>query len=538
MTAKKIKWIFLSSVMLLLAAGCNCSNAQIGIFEIITTSPIGGEIVSSLNPTFDWHGSDSCEPDKYRLNIREDIQYGADSAYADVAGNGLPYSLSGDSLLPGRSYYWYAQAVNEYTSPEDTGAHGPESAQAHFFTGPVCSGETLVPPELEYPRQYGGGEEFDNWITHNHLQKFKWTYNGGCLPISYDYQFATDPGFTDIVLSGTTTKPYAQSTNQTFPNCSTLFWRVAANDGSTVGLWSESFNFHWVRKGTSCYQTHYISDDAANIRVLLYEDVCHKTGFEMGTRTLLDSGCVSGKGGFVSADGIHTSQDKRLDDFRVDLGPGPCPSTGLDQKKFGYNFFHVLTPGTYCISISNNQTVDSYGSDVNLKWGIWTDPRTDAAVAGKTIEFGPGVHDVVVEFGWDPIDISYIPFPVPENIFCRKGPDPICDPLGIALEGEILPLIARDRFTEWKMTSYNGQQCFVYLASQDIDIALAEQIGSQWRTEDLPIFDPQPPCPTPTPEPRERAVNCSALTTQSACVVAGCTWNPSHVTPGGYCSDN
>ena len=145
------------------------------------------------------------------------------------------------------------------------------------FIPALSARKPLVPPEIEVPLAQGGNDENDNWITHAGTQDFQWSYPGGCLPEFYDYQFATDLGFTNIVLSGTTTEPYFMHLYETFPNCSSLFWRVAARVGTTVGPWSDAFQFHWVEDDT-CWQNEYISDDAARINVRLYLESCDQTG--------------------------------------------------------------------------------------------------------------------------------------------------------------------------------------------------------------------------------------------------------------------
>ena len=243
----------------------------------------------------------------------------------------------------------------------DPPVFGSKTEIGQFFTGPVCSGETLIAPEMGYPSQYGWPEEYDEWVNNFHDQDFTWIYNGGCLPEYFDYQFASDAAFTNIVLDGTTTEPYVQSIPVNFPNCSSLFWRVRANDGVSTGPWSDVWEFHWVEDDT-CWQNHYISDDAARIYVRLYHDQCAYTGDSAGIR-LSSTGCKVDKNGVtLVGDGERTyPPDSTLWDFEVDLGSGPCPSTGLDHMTVGGTAFNVLGPGTYCVSVTRNQIVD-YGT--------------------------------------------------------------------------------------------------------------------------------------------------------------------------------
>jgi hypothetical protein len=340
-------------------------------------------------------------------------------------------------------------------------------------------------------------------------------------------------GFTDIVDSGTT-PDYKQIIDKSFPNCSTLFWRVRANDGTSTGPWSDARKFHWVTDET-CWQTHYLSDSDARINVRLYQDICDQTGYHSSNVQILGQGCALNQdNNRIYGDGQKNSGDWYVWNYTVDLGAGPCPSTGLDQMEFDYlqdqEFFHVLAPGTYCVSISKNQTITQNGppNSQDLNDGIWTDPFTHDLVASKTVTLGPGTQDVYLKFGWDAYDLLARWIPMPEQIWCRRGPEPICDPLGVIMEGEIIPILARDVETEWKMTSYQGQTCFVYLPAVQMNEILSKNPGNLLLAEDLAVFDPQPPCPTPTPVPQEHRptspTGCAQYTDQRSCIAAKCNW--------------
>ena len=534
MKRKKIILV-IGFLIALLLTGCNCSNAGVSVYEVLQDSPIGHALVTSLNPTFEWHGSDSCEPDNFYMYIKENKPWGYDSTDRTIDGGDSSYTLAGGSLLPGTEYSWMMQARNDYVPGETDDYIGPWSDYDFFYTGPACPGGPLVAPELEVPLGQGGNNENDNWITHSGPQDFQWSYPGGCLPEYYDYQFATDPGFTDIVLSGTTTELYLMHLYETFPNCSSLFWRVAARVGSTVGPWSDAFQFHWVEDET-CWQNLYISDDAARINVLLYQDICDQTGLSNTSSTVLSPGCaVNLEENLIYADGQKNLMDWYVWSYTVDLGAGACPSTGLDQMIFDYfahdEYFNVLAPGTYCVSISKNQTPSQNGPPLDLNDGLWTDPFTHDLIASKTVTVGPGTQDVYLEFGWDEYDLFAIWIPFPEELWCRRAPQPICDPLAFIKQGEMMPILARGPETEWKMTSYKGESCFVYLPAVQLDEVLAGIPGNSLFTEDLPFFDPQPPCPEPEPE-RE----CSDIKNQTNCIQAGCKWEDT-VSRTPYCTD-
>ncbi len=476
----------------LFLAGCNCTNDAVSAFEVFLDDPTDFEVISSLD--FVWHGSDTCEPDIFRLIIQENIPYGGDGEYAEIDGDETSHTFPGGTLLPGREYGWYMQAKNEYDPNDEGGTRsGPESATEYFYTGPACGSGPLVAPEIVVPLANGSWKtKIDNWITHNHLQDFQWSYSGGCLPDYYDYEFATDSGFTSIVLSGTTTEQYSMHTYQTFPNCSTIFWRVRANHGGSVGPWSDIREFHWVREGTNCWQTNYISDDAARIFVRLYSDQCSQTGYNASTNVLSDPGCIGdGNSNMIVADGVKGPGDYTLGDYVVDLGSGPCPSTGLDQKPLKKLPFTVLAPGTYCVSISRNQYLDDYG--INLMDGVWSYPRTNAVVAEQTVEIEPGNSDFMVEFGWDEYDLVFV---MPEFEFtyeCRICPDPIGPVTGFLFAGQPVPIFGRDYRSDWKLSVVEGMQCYVQISDLLVDEALAKLGGVELRSADMEQFPPAPP---------------------------------------------
>jgi hypothetical protein len=223
MTNKTILWLLLGFLTITLVAGCGCEDTDISTYEVILDSPAQNAVVSSLSPTFSWHDQASCLPDHLNLYLKENGTFYFLPINV-IPGNKTSFTLP-SSLQPGREYVWQMKAVSANNFA------GPISEAQYFFTGPVCSGDALVAPDLQEPMD-------DAWITDNDPQMFSWTYDGGCLPESFDYQFASDPGFTNLLDSGTVSN-HTQHLFKSFPNCSTIFWRVAPRDGSTLGPWSD-----------------------------------------------------------------------------------------------------------------------------------------------------------------------------------------------------------------------------------------------------------------------------------------------------------
>ena len=161
MSIKKTRWLVLSLLITMLLAGCRCDNSVIPTFIGILDSPANGELVSSLTPSFNWHGSDSCEPDEYIFRIEEGGIPSLGLVNTNISPSNLPYTYVGgvgSDLEPGRSYTWYLTAVNgSYNG--DPPVFGPKTEIGQFFTGPVCSGETLIAPDLQDPEPAGWIED-------------------------------------------------------------------------------------------------------------------------------------------------------------------------------------------------------------------------------------------------------------------------------------------------------------------------------------------------------------------------------------------
>ena len=497
------RWLVLGIFFTLFLSGCKCSDDQINIMDLINDSPLAGEVISTLLPTLSFHNSESCQPDEYKIQLSDNSDYGWSANYTTL-DDSPSYTLT-NPLYAGKEYVWNVRAhKNSY-------GNSSYSERTFFYTGPICSGETLIAPDLQNPDVAG-------WVEEEY--EFTWTYNGGCLPISYEVQFSRDAAFTDIYLTANTADPYAQHLLMAFPDCSSLFWRVRAFDGTTFGPWSEGRDFHYILS-QGCYQWHYLSDDFAWLSVRLERDYCSQTGYISATTQSLDYGCVA-ENMYIVGDGSYAGP---ISDFVVDLGAGPCPSTGLDQKTAEWDAkFGVLTPGTYCVSINRNQTAGN-NNQYNLMDGIWTEPRVNAIVAEKTIELGPGTHNLIVNFNWDEIDRKFLTIPLNFTYDCKIGPEKGCPTYDFAREGETIPIFARDTNSEYKLTEINGFPCYLYLSNAAINEALGMYDGVDWRAEDLEFFPQPDPCATPTPEPRQKT--CSAYGTRTECNAhnaEGCVW--------------
>jgi len=516
MSSKTKHRLILAIFITILLAGCRCDNSVIPTYYGIGDSPADGA-VTSLTPSFDWHGSDSCDPDEYIFRIEEGGIPTLGLVNTNISPSNLPYTYVGgvgSDLEPGKSYTWYLTAVNG-SNNGDPPVFGPKTEAGQFFTGPVCSGETLVAPELLDPEAAA---------TLSKEKIFKWTYSGGCLPAAYEVQFAQDAGFTDIYLTTNTTEPYAQELLMAFPDCSSMFWRVRASDGTNFGPWSASRDFHYV-----------ISENCINvISVRLPFDKCDQTGEIAAWTQTLNNGCKV-EGPIIVGEGISAHLD--VTDFKVDLGSGPCPSTGLDQVVGEYNpdsyyyeaNFDVVTEGTYCVSISKNQIVRDLFQErnVDLMDGIWTNPRTDQVIAERTVELpvNTGIKLVQLQFMWDEIERTFLTYPLGFTFDCKTGPEKVCPTYDFAMEGDTIPILGRDSRSEWILTQLNGTPCYVQIPGSMIDEYLTEFDPEGSRFADLEIFPQPDPCPKPETKPAPGQATCSDYTDSASCRMdSRCQW--------------
>jgi len=514
MSKKNKLWIILGILLTVLLSGCDCDGGEIAAFVVTSDTPIDGAIVSS-NPTFTWHESESCTPNRFKIWVVSTF-YGGESSHSEfVDGSETSHTLV-STLDSGKKYTWHMYAV-----AEDQSVSGIPSSEQDFYVGPLCSGQPILAPILLSPHE-------NAMINDVPPLTFTWEYEGGCLPSSYMYQFATDIGFTDVVDTGVITDHQMEMT-KSFPDCSTLWWRVAASDGTSSGPWSSPSAFH-LANSSSCPQIEDDSINTAWIYLSLFADDCPGTGTAPISGDPLNPGCVISSSGLIlHGDGENWSEPY-LHDFVAQLGAGPCPSTGLDE---GTNGFLVQTPGIYCVSITKAQTaltIDTSAS-VNLQHGIWTQPFSYNTVAEMTVEFGPGHANTSVTFGWDQLD-NLFPMPrliEPKN--CRFGPEPICPIYDIPMMGAQIPIFARDAKSEWNLTEINDQPCYILLEDAVILQAMQEVGEPDWQVADLPIFLQPDPCEEPekpSSEPRQKA--CSEHKNNVSCRIdSRCIWINSNV---------
>lgn len=541
MSKKHLIWILFTALILLTAAGCapECTEGELDHEYAYNLQPQDEGIVASLTPTLSWSWNEPCNPHRFVIGLFKDSSGPVEEF--EVSGSQTEYAIT-TPLDPGSKYNWsiYTTLSNQFV--------GPTSNEHTFYTEPLCSGAPTVAPILDSP-------EDGEFVTPNHWPydiEFHWHYSGACLPTSFLYEFASDPNFQNIIVSGET-QNHSQFIALSFPDCTTIYWHVAAKNGSQAGPFSATQSFSWI-EDPNCWMNHYPSDDVGRIRGRVYLDLCPQTKKILGVNEDIVDGCIQTQGFGITANGdidynygAEFKPDPGLKNVVVNLGEGTCPSaTILDQDVTGSSgkfSFTVLTPGTYCLSVSKDQNgyqVET-ATDFNLMHGLWTEPLTHALQAEYTVTYGEGWHDEWYNFGWDEYDAFLFPFPI-EKIWCRRIPFHWCDPLHLFEIGDTAPMLARNEKGTWIKSSVQGEICYFYNSPENQEM-VPYSLGMDPdeyinKFNALEVFDPVPPCPTPTPTPRPKPVSpddpCAGKSQRDCIADSKCTWVYSAA--AGYCT--
>lgn len=529
--------IFIIPVFLLFS-GCDpqCDINDFPTFFPILVSPEDGAIISYDNPpVFDWRHEESCNPEYYLIHFeRED----GSKKYSNVPGDTTTFIMEKD-LLPGFSYEWYVEPLSYFKGDGSEGSNsqtiiGNRSQTWSFTTDGRCSPSELEPPVLVKPQN-------EKWISDNHgygesMVEIKWNYPGDCYPEYFQYQLSANPDFTNLITSGITDWDET-SLWLTVPKCSRIYWRVAARTGNSSGGYSDPFRFTFAMD-FGCWQNQ-TSIDAALIKGYVFEDYCKTTIPYVPEGVGIAPPCIFGEPYGVHADGFRARVETEnemtgemnpaeigIPGVIVDLGAGPCPSTGLEQGVTGGNgnyYFMVQSPGQYCVSIdkANNPSLDH---------GIWTLPLTDQDITEATITFNPGDDLIIQNFGWDQNDFLRIDFLVDLLSFCRSGDSK--DHLAVAEvpAGAVIPIFARNEDATWFATLVNGKRCFISIASgkpaeDSIDLMI-------YPKQPDPVIPDQPDPGSSDDTPGSSSKKCSDYKTEETCMAKGCEWSWTAAGPG------
>ena len=244
------------------------------------------------------------------------------------------------------------------------------------------------------------------------------------------------------------------------------------------------------------------------------------------TPTSTPPGCIALPGGGYGADGIYDPSEPGIDDVKVEIFSGGCPSAGplaiaaeVYTDSNGDYIIPELTNGNWCVEVD---ALDSHNVSI-LVPGNWTFPVRNAAPATTAVDLGSGEEMMDINFGWD---YQFLPEPmVPYSYLCtvnsrahiRRGPGTDFLPTGSAEEGELFEVFAKSEVEDplWLFgkteKGEHGWMSDAVLACKEADLA---KLVTRW----TPIHIPTP---TPTAQPWV----CTSSLAESQCPKAGGTWN-------------
>ncbi len=405
----KRNWIvcLLSLVLVVSLGGCGGGGGDpptyppcptYGMVQPSLISPHEGNVISSLQPMFEWaypgyytvNGQQDkilCSTEGFRLSLSTGPSF-QDELGATVAGVPGFDSLYTRTWLPpvplqaGRMYRWKIWPISQ-------GVEGPVSDVRYFFTGPRCDPTALVAPTPLYP--------INNWTIHSQDElSLRWWYPDACLPDGYDVEISTSQVFDGSTLNGSMNNPSTTwGPIQPVEDCTRYFWRVQAFRQGYHGKYSQVYTFYVNLSGNCPAETYGIVQGTA------WQDQCVGPGPGTPVPDQPPLGCVYQNGDELFTNQTYDPGEPGIPGLRVNLGQGACPSYNYRMVATGHDGrfnFYELQPGTYCVSI------DSYESTNNalLVPGTWTYPldAVHQLLAGQTITVNAGQDVNNVNFGW------------------------------------------------------------------------------------------------------------------------------------------
>ena len=213
------------------------------------------EIIDASPPhTFSWNIG--CVPDQYHILVypNEDNIVPVISEYFSPDGKEYTSNVQFD---PVTTYIWTISAfIEPHPAPK-------VSLQGSFSTGPVCSGQDLVPPTLVSPadgsidggKGWGYLEEVQTTIKYPawHLEPFQ-QFGDGCTPEYFEIDLSVNPDFSGPdpwnlggqSHFGTIEDGWRVFRNETsvLLDCTFYYWRARAEAGGNFSDWSEIFSFY------------------------------------------------------------------------------------------------------------------------------------------------------------------------------------------------------------------------------------------------------------------------------------------------------
>jgi hypothetical protein len=307
-------------------------------------------------------------------------------------------------------------------------------------------------------------------VSPPHVNPLSWTDSLSCIPdADYLVELSTDASFAHAESASTRYTYAVIGRAHEFPtpltNCTQYYWRVRLDfaDDSADGPWSPVWSFY-TNEGGMCAGMPRIwitpippfdfpiptMEASSWIDGYVWHDLC---AVPYASTDIVHPGCIAMPGGGFEANGIAEAGEPGLEGVTVDLGAGPCPSTGLattTTASGGHYTFGPLPAGTYCVSINPL-------SDANISVlipGSFTFPVRGCDVAEYEITLSDADIRRENNFGWD---FQFLPSPgsgtpiakLLRNANCRRGPSIDYESLTTLFQGLEVPIDGRNTDNSW-----------------------------------------------------------------------------------------
>jgi hypothetical protein len=236
---------FLVPVLLLLLPACSLSKTTCSVdqFQVpANLTPHNDTVGTALPVDLSWkYPTSNCMPDFFEAKVWTGLESNntvtkrLNFTYPDPGGN---YHINWVvPLESGKTYFFRISTGTGDGTGQDVS--GPE-AGSWFFTGPVCSDETMQPVDLVQPADQAT-------INPSGEISFVWDDPTACLVLGlFEIQVSTHPDFSDYLHR----IPILQTVYTTdasefgLDNCTQYYWRVMTDpDGPQEGPYSPTWSF-------------------------------------------------------------------------------------------------------------------------------------------------------------------------------------------------------------------------------------------------------------------------------------------------------
>jgi hypothetical protein len=446
-----------------------CTGAS--LVAPIRLTPLHEETVPIANPEFTWSYPDpSCSPEGFHLRISSTPDMSAIVLDADNPTHAARSFQAGYLLDDCQSYYWDVAMVSESVEGpfSDVGEFSIDVGGACML--PPCGTGDIPTPDLVWP----GGFETIPDLTPS----LQWENPGTCDPEGYAIELSHKYDFSDIVVSGGTGTPDTSwSHSAPFEPARQYRWHVAGIVGSTLGDWSGPRSFFTGPECTSVAEV---------VAPVLLEP---------------ENGSV---------------QDTLNVVFHYQAASPICLPDGV--------FLNLQTDPTF----SGPNLMGEFPIPANTV--IADPPLIDCMLYfWKGAYIQDGVYGPESDVGWFYTNESGscpampVPGTAKMNTFCREGtyPEYWPDALYLFMEGDFVPVLAKNPFSNYLMTYVLGEDGFTPLKPiKPCWMLDTVRFWSPNYPKDLPIKNP-PPTPVPSPTPTPTPISCHSKLGPTNCKAAG-----------------